>query len=310
MKKKIVLGLGMAGIIFLSNIFNGVAYAAEEEKALNEDGSIIQKMEETVSGEEGIQIIETDEQEITRDEAIDIADTSEIQDTERQVIKADNQKYTIENYEVDGKKYVVTYSQDKLYMSMICLDGDIITTKNYTFDSILQKYIEETVVLQIDDENGLSEQNDEVMVQKINYNSKVTCKLHKNSPYYYQTGKEGKKTYLKIGCKANYRIRTDNLASKKEKKCAAYQSAIKKCNSYRAKTIGSLAGTGVSLSVLMALVVANIGFPPSVIATTVVSIIGGGPGIVSAVYAAVNAEEKFQDVKDYYAVITTYGKKL
>lgn len=77
-----------------------------------------------------------------------------------------------------------------------------------------------------------------------------------------------------------------------------------------AETIGSLAGTGVSLSVLMALVVANIGFPPSVIATTVVSIIGGGPGIVNAVYAAVNAEEKFQDVNDYYAVITAHGKKL
>ncbi len=308
MKKKAVLGIGMAAIVFLSSIFNGVVNAAEDEKPLNEDANIVQEMEEAVGGLEEIEIIETNEQEVPPNEVMDIVDGAEEQDVERQEVKANNQKYIVENYEVDGKKYVVTYSQDKTSMSVICLEGNTITTKNYTFDPVLQKYTEETVVLRTDDENGLIEQNDEVMAQKIKYNSKVVCKLHNKSPYYYQTGKEGKKTYLKIGCKANYRIRTDNLTTSKDKKCSAYQSAIKKCNSNRSKALASLVGTEITFVTLLALVVANISFPPSVIVTTVVSVVGGGTGVIKAVYATIDAEKNYQDVKDYYAVIKTYGK--
>jgi hypothetical protein len=156
----------------------------------------------------------------------------------------------------------------------------------------------------------LTDENN-VEAQKINYNSKTKTlyKWNKN-PYYYQSGSSKEKTYLKIGCKANYRIRTDNLSDKKAKKCNAYKSAIKKSNSYYQKGTAYLAGSGISLGVVACLVTANAVFPPSVIVSIVVATLGGGSALYKGASALANSQEKYYDAKDYYAIIKTYGKKL
>lgn len=236
-------------------------------------------------------------------------DTEEKQDVEKQIVNEENEDYIIETYEEDGKQFVATYSRDLSTMSLVCCDGDIITNRVFLYDSTLQKYIEQTVVLETDETAPLTDENN-IEAQKIKYNSKTKCIWNQKNSYYYQSGSNKEKTYLKIGCKANYRIRTDNLSDKKEKKCNAYQSAIKKSNSYYRKGYAYLMGTGIPVGMVIGLVAANVAFPPSVIVSIVVATVGGGATVYKSVTAFANSKEKYCDAKDYYAVIKTYGKKL
>lgn len=50
-------------------------------------------------------------------------------------------------------------------------------------------------------------------------------------------------------------------------------------------------------------------FPPSVIITIVVSAVGGGGSVIACVKSCIDSYDYYCDVKDYYVVIRTYGKK-
>ena len=115
---------------------------------------------------------------------------------------------------------------------------------------------------------------------------------------------------MKIGCKATYRIRTDNLSDAKEKKCDAYISAVKVSRTYEKKALAYASAAGVSGTVIIALVLANATFPPATIVTIVFSILGGGATIHNAINYTIDSFEKWQDAKDYYNTIKSYGTKI
>lgn len=327
--KKSICGI-LSGILFVSGISCVDIYANQPNETVfhdaaqdisNEIASIdadpvtqnkasVEEIEAIIDTLEDVDVINTEEQIVSEECAMETIDTEEKQDVEKQIVNEENEDYIIETYEEDGKQFVATYSQDLSTMSLVCCDGDIITNRVFLYDSTLQKYLEQTVVLETDETMTLTDENN-VEAQKINYNSKTKTLYNWNkNPYYYQSGSSKEKTYLKIGCKANYRIRTDNLSDKKAKKCNAYKSAIKKSNSYYQKGTAYLAGSSVTLGVVLGLVVANVAFPPSVIATMAVGALGGGSAVYKGASALANSQEKFCDAKDYYAIIKTYGKKL
>lgn len=308
--KNIVLALGLTMVMFFSSIFSQTVYANEVKKEISgakRDIVSIEGIEDTVSDSEDVNLLELNEKKVTKQIATKAIDIEDKKNTKEQIINEKGQEYIIKKYEKDEKKYVTAYSQDQSLISVICVDGEIVTSKVYSYDPECQEYIEQTMVLDIDQQK-LSENT--VSAQKIKYNSKTSCKWPGKPSYYYQTGTSGKKIYLKIGCKANYRIRIDNLSSSKSKKCTSYKTAVKKSKSNYSKGIAYLAGTDISLGVVLGLIVANATFPPSVIVSIVVGTIGGGATVYKAVNCLVTAYEKYQDAKDYYAIIKTYGTKL
>ena len=119
-----------------------------------------------------------------------------------------------------------------------------------------------------------------------------------------------KKTYLKIGCKATYRIRTDNLADNKEKKCDSYVNAIKKCNSSYYKALAYSGGSGALFGIIIGLVAANVAFPPSVIVTIVIAAVGGSGGVTECVLSLISCHDYYKDAADIYITIRTYGTKI
>ena len=115
---------------------------------------------------------------------------------------------------------------------------------------------------------------------------------------------------MKIGCKATYRIRTDNLSSTKDKKCDKYISAVKSSKSYENKALAYASGTGITGSAVIAIALANATLPPTALISVVSLTLGGGATIYKAVTYAIDSYEKWQDARDYYNTIKAYGTKL
>lgn len=155
---------------------------------------------------------------------------------------------------------------------------------------------------------------DSVLLQSISYGSKNTEQLYYKYSYWY--GSESTKTYLKIKCSATYQIRTDNLSTTKKDNCNAYTSAIKKINSSIATVRAYAALAGIGTTLLLGVVAVCIIFPPATIVAAVIAAVGGatagGVGVLvkSAVDAALVAFDKYNDVKDLYITIRSYGVKL
>lgn len=148
------------------------------------------------------------------------------------------------------------------------------------------------------------------MSQGISYGNTTKEKLS-NDHYWYCYGSNGTKTYMKVGCTSStYRIRTDNLASAKEKKCDKYASEIRSCNSNVNKALACVGGSSAMLGVIAGLVAANVAFPPSVIVTIVVAALGGGAGVVGCVNYVIDAYTNYTTAADLYVTIRTYGTKL
>lgn len=145
---------------------------------------------------------------------------------------------------------------------------------------------------------------------KIKYNSITKTKWTYFRNYWYAYGSQGKKAYLKIGCKAKYQIRVDNLSSRKASNCKKYTNSIKKCNSAYNKALATKIGSSVFLGVIVGLVAANVVFPPSVIITIVVAAVGSSGSIIACVNYLIDSYEYYSDAKDIYTIIRTYGKKI
>lgn len=216
----------------------------------------------------------------------------------------------------NGVKYDIEVTKTNEKYSFLIKADD---TKGYS-EVIIDKNLKKIEITQI--QNGIVKSNDSIDLSQyqnekigrnietraISYNSKITEKVSKK--YWYQYGSENQKTYLQIGCDAKYRIRTDNLSSAKEKKCTAYSNAIKNCNSKYFKAEAAAAGSGVLFGTVLALVTANIAFPPSVIISIVVAAVGGGGSVAVCVNNMIDSFQYYNDAKDLYITIRTYGTKL
>lgn len=228
--------------------------------------------------------------------------------TNEQTIEVDGVAYYISTCEQDGKTIVEikTSKNDDYYTYKVDVQNQII---EYQTHSLQSEGIYETVT-KIIDTSSYAEENEgnfsQISTYSIGYGSKVKCKM---GDYWYQTGSEGARTYLKIGCKATYLIRTDNLSDAKNSKCESYKSNIRKCNSSYNKALTAVGGSSAVLGTILALVAANVAFPPSVIVTAVIAVFGSGGGYVAAANYAIDAQEYKDTVADLYITIRTYGTK-
>lgn len=286
--------------------------ATESENSYVEERLSAEEIEEYVESVDGIEYTEIEEENISAEEAVeDVFNDDEISElnlTESEITEYEDTKYITEIYKDGNITYVKTYSEDMLQMSLVSYDGETILSDNYIYNNEIGEF--EKQHLEFVCEDTENETTNDVHAQAIKYGSKTKSAEWKDSIFWYQTGNNGSKTYLKIGCKATYRIRTDNLSSTKDKKCDKYMSAVKSSKSHETKAIAYAAGTGVSIGVITGLILANVYFPPSTIVTVVFGIVGGGASVYNAVEHCVDSYEKWLDAKDYYNTIKSYGTKL
>ncbi|MDE7424219.1 MAG: hypothetical protein K2N51_11125 [Lachnospiraceae bacterium] len=247
---------------------------------------------------------------VEEDEVTDIVETEQdVIDT--QVSKEDGIKYFVETYIEDGVKYVKAYSEDMKYVSLTAIeDENNVISEVYTKTDDAE-YEKNTIEVSVEDVETQSVKAQDVRYNGSVVNTKIRGKYYYQEGYGYDTKKKKKngKAYLKIGCNYHYQLRTDNLSNSKQDKVLAYKSSIRKSNSCAYKAEAALVGSGVSLSVLAALIWANIICPVSVIVDICVAAFGGG-GIITAVYFVIDAFGYVDDAHDYYEVIKYYGTRI
>lgn len=291
----------------IKNNINEIASVNNDNKTSFTTSEVIN----TLNSTDGIDSASCQEKEVSINSAVNAIFDSKYQVENAKKIttsKAPDTSYIIEVYDNGSKKVIQTYSDDGSHMSIMELDKDTIDINTYTYKNKNGKFINRDIKFTYTD----SETRGAFISQAIKYGKKKTSATWKKKKFWYSNGSNGKKTYLKIGQKASYRIRTDNLSNKKDKKCESYKSAVKKSSSYWLKGSAEIAGTNFSIGVIVGLIVANTAFPPSVIVDVVLAAIGGGSIslAVSGVKNLVNSYEKWEDAEDNYVIIRNYGTKL
>lgn len=167
-------------------------------------------------------------------------------------------------------------------------------------------YIEETASIEIQDVLNI----DSIQGQAISYGSKVK-ETYKNK-YWYQVGHDGTKDYLKIGCVATYRLRTDTMSASRYDSCKDYKTGVKNCRDYYNKYKSAVSDAGLSVELVTAIIVANILSPVGIIVDVVIAAVGSAsiPLIVRAVDAYMSATDAYDDAKTSYEEIKVWGTKL
>lgn len=149
----------------------------------------------------------------------------------------------------------------------------------------------------------VSEEKDSAtLFAQMSWNSKTKCLWDSNNEYYYRwgTSKYGN-TYLKIGCKANYRLKYYKLKSWQKDMCKNdYIQSIKDCNTYykTALALGAAADIAAAASIIAAIGTGGI--------SVIVSALGCGTAFATA---AINAHSAYTDAGEAYAVIKKWGTK-
>lgn len=307
MKKKI-LSVVLAASLTVNPLVSFVPVCNAKEVAENID---VQEYIENLADMYGEDVeVNNSVEMVTEDEVTDVVETEQdIIDT--QVSKEDGVKYFVETYVEDGVKYVKAYSEDMKYVSLTTIEDDNnVTSEVYTKsdDSVYEK---NTLEISVEEKETQT-----VTAQDVIYNGTVV-RTRIRGKYYYQEGygydskkkKKNGKSYLKIGCNYHYQLRTDNLSTSKQDKVLAYKSSIRKSNSCAYKAEAVLVGSGVSFTVLAALVWANILCPATVIVDICIAAFGGGV-IVTAAYYIIDSFDYVDDAHDYYEIIKYYGTKL
>ena len=149
--------------------------------------------------------------------------------------------------------------------------------------------------------------------QKISYDSKTkewwTFDTWFTYPYWYAYGNEGSKTYLKVGCKASYQIRTDNLAADKVKNCNKYTNYIDKCNKELLEA--SVAAGGISISTLVIVVAGASTVAPEIVGAVIAAALAIDAGSAwECATSMINAYDYYKKAKNKYTVVKSYGTKL
>ena len=217
-------------------------------------------------------------------------DLLEYEETTRITVKNDSNKDFSEI--VINKTDMVIESTDYTYEGTTILGTDLYDEDEEEFDY------------------SVDEDEAEYNPQGVIYDSAVKEKYKGDYWYAYGKGEKTTKKFLKIGCVAKYRIRTDNLTAVKKIQCDKYTTAIKNCNSSVKSGNGYAASAGLSSSLILGLVIANATFPPTVIVTIVVAAVGGGAAVKNATNAYIDAKGYFNELKSIYETIRDYGTKL
>ena len=123
---------------------------------------------------------------------------------------------------------------------------------------------------------------------------------------WYQLGTSGKTTYLKIGCKATYKINYSSLNSTPAGKCDKFREEVQDCISYykKAQTCLGAGATSAAASIIAAGILT---LGPGALVAACVEAIGGSATYFYYVYDAV----KYHDLAaDDYVIIRSYGTKI
>lgn len=254
----------------------------------------------------------------------DTIGSSDIEPQNTYIAEEDGVVYRIDSSDVDGGKIItITSSKDNDKRKIFIDSENNITITDYKYVegdvNSESSYSITTNVITTEDNAPLSNSQINQPKRAVSYNSKVYEKLRNKYWYCYGNGVtkgvKDSRTFLKIGCKATYKIRTDNLSSAKVKKCDAYTSNIKKCNNHYNKAAVAFGGAsfsgGTALSLGVSLIIANAACPPTVLCDILIAALSGaGAGAVTGCKQLVDAYTAYCNAKDLYTVIRTYGEKL
>lgn len=223
-----------------------------------------------------------------------------------------NVTYSIDMLEYEETtRITVKNDSNKDFSEIVINKADmVIENTNYTYEgtTILGTDLYDEDEEEID--YSVDESESTYNPQGIVYENSVKEKYKGDYWFAYGKGEKTTKRFLKIGCVAKYRIRTDNLTAVKKIQCDKYTTAIKNCNSCVKSGNNYATGAGLSSSLILGLVIANATFPPSVIVTIVIAAVGGGAAAKNATNAYIDAKEYFNELKSLYEIIRDYGKKL
>jgi hypothetical protein len=225
---------------------------------------------------------------------------------------------------VDGITYDITVSMDSEGKKVITVENDkersksvmYYDQKNSTIESLSfnkHGHLDDSIACIVDENElviGTRSRTVAKAAASISYGKVTKTPNDFGTQYWYCTGSSGTKQYTKIGCKATYLIRTDDLSSDNKAMVKEYRDAVRSCKSNYDKGDAALIGTGVASGVIVGMIICNVAFPPSVIVTIVLAAVGGGGAVVTAVNYLIDAHSDYTLAVDDYAMIKGLGTKL
>lgn len=228
-------------------------------------------------------------------------------DTNYSIRKDANGKVTImNNITKEYTSFAINDSDNNqiliIYESLECITG------NYYL-------IKDKITVQRHDASEFNNYSSELQssalaASSIKWESKVK-ETYKNQ-YWYQLGYTKSTDYMKIGCKASYRINLSKLSSTRKGRCTDYRKDVASCESHYNSFKKWATGTRLGLEAVIALILINIAYPPSVIVDVLLAAIPGATA--SAATNAVNnyltARKKYSSAKSTYETIKEWGTKL
>ncbi len=220
-----------------------------------------------------------------------------------QIMSIENKDVEITAFDVECGRKIVIEKKDKKYEIIINNQAEEVTTTEYSYVGKsffgTKKYEEKKSNVISTKEKNIGE-----LISQISWNSKTRCKWCNNYYYCWGTSKYGN-TYLKIGCKANYKIKYYSLASWKKDMCKNdYVGNIKKSNTAYNKALAF--GTAADITASGA-VIAAIGGPVKFVVTAICSAVGAGATFANYV---IEAHDYSGDAAEAYELIKKMGKKI
>ena len=220
----------------------------------------------------------------------------------------------------DTNYKTVTIKDDGTRIESI-VDEMGITTYKYNADNELvseeymdlSNFLDDSYQDDIEDEDNIVDQEDEITRGKTKWNKTVKEHYSVKNPYWYKKGSNGKKIYLRIGCKAKYQIRYDLLNKSKKNDCKEYMTLINSCNKKVNIANAAAVGVGILASVAIGVIISLA--EAGVAAFTAIAKLSGNALFAGAstgtigtiVYNIFGAKEDYQKIKNVYVDIRTYG---
>lgn len=287
--------------ILLTTVLS-TSYAGEVSYNISGNNSIFESLE-TV---EGINIINKKNMNISIENVKEIYEHSLI---DAEVLSSENVNGTVLTIIKKKDGTVTVINENTKEMTSYVYDS---MSETLTIEAYLKgesgSFQMQTAVIVADAQNDFG--NSQIIPYSITYGSKVK-ETYKNK-YWYQMGSEGSKDYLKIGCVATYRLRTDNMSTARYDSCKDYKSSVKSCRDNMTRYNSAVKEFGWAADAVAAVIVANILFPITTIATILIGIFGSATAsaVSKMVGYYVEAKSSYEDAVDLYATIKVWGTKL
>lgn len=299
-----------------------VVYTSIPAFALSDDGDVNSQGTTT----ETVKSTDSDDEDIESIESVDVNQVSS-EELEKTVVEKQCAQI-LENCEILAKEeYQDPSTSNRSKIVVASMEGKVFvvntTTKEYTAiamnnnKAVIEKaertsdahFIKNTLEVE---EKITSSPNRAKSTTEKGWKS-VVKETYKNK-FWYQNSSSGE--YVRVGCKAKYKINYNKLSSSKVDNVRSYRGKVRATKNAWNNFCSSCIKFGVSAPVVVAAFVAALLAGPETVGVSILAgvLLGIATGITwgEAVAAAENymtAKKSYAKVKTYYAKVKTYGTK-